>query len=117
MSISIRLNDTIWINGGEGEGSWSKNDKSMMATYFSQGKDMSCNIRSSSSPATTIINNNSQDLYAEVNDVAITSGLLTTFNNHQASQSHPNGDPEPYATTTLAMQNTNKRIMVHIFNP
>ena len=84
-----------------------------MPTYFSQVNDMQDSMRGSSSPATTIMNNNSQDLYAEVSDIAVTTGLLSTFNNHPVFQNQSNGDPEPYATTTLAMQNTNSRLVVH----
>ena len=32
---------------------------------------------------TTIMNNNSQDLYAEVSDVTMASGLLSTFHTQQ----------------------------------
>ena len=84
----------------------------MMPAHFSQACDLQGSTRGSSSPATTIINNNSQDLYAEVSDVTVTSGLLSTFNNPHAFQNPSSGDPEPYATTTLAMHNTNARLMV-----
>ena len=88
-----------------------------MPSYFLHEKhDMQNNsMRGSSSPATTIMNNNSQDLYAEVSDITMTSGLMSTF--HAQQPGYPNqfnGDPEPYATTTLAMQNTNARILVRI---
>ena len=111
-----RLNDTIWLNGGDGGGSWSKEGKCIMPTYFSQVNNIPSNMRTSSSPSTTLMNNNSQDLYAEVSDVTVTSGLLSTFNNQHAYQNQSSGDLEPYATTTLAMQNTNARIMVCTIN-
>ena len=85
-----------------------------MPTYFSQVTQNPGNVRTCYSPATTITNNNSQDLYAEVGDVTATSNLLSTFNNQHADQNQFGGDPAPYATTTLAMQNTNTRFMVHI---
>ena len=87
----------------------------MIPSYFTHGNDIHGSVRESSSPATTLVNNNSQDLYAEVSDVTLTTGLLSTFNNHPSFQ-HPSsmgmGDPEPYATTTLAMHNTTARMMV-----
>ena len=95
-------------------GPWSKDGKGMMQSYFLHDKhDIQNNsMRGSSSPATTIMNNNSQDLYAEVSDVAMTSGLMSTFHTQQPGlQNQFNGDPEPYATTTLAMQNTNARLL------
>ena len=86
-----------------------------MPSYFMHEKhDVQNNsMRGSSSPATTIMNNNSQDLYAEVSDVTMASGLLSTFHSQQPGlQNQFGGDPEPYATTTLAMQNTNARLLV-----
>eukprot|EP00095_Tigriopus_kingsejongensis_P009444 maker-scaffold108_size357748-snap-gene-2.20 protein:Tk09444 transcript:maker-scaffold108_size357748-snap-gene-2.20-mRNA-1 annotation:"conserved hypothetical protein" len=48
-------------------------------------------------------NSDGQALYAEVGD---TDEVLTTFNGFPTSKSDTsNGDPAPYATTTLAMQN------------
>ena len=109
-----RLNESQWTNGEFG-GQWSKDGKGLMPSYFMHEKhDVQNNsMRGSSSPATTIMNNNSQDLYAEVSDVTMASGLLSTFHSQQPGlQNQFGGDPEPYATTTLAMQNTNARLLV-----
>ena len=89
-----------------------------MPSYFLHEKhDVQNNsMRGSSSPSTTIMNNNSQDLYAEVSDVTMASGLLSTFHTQQPGlQNQFSGDPEPYATTTLAMQNTNARLLVRFY--
>ena len=110
-----RLNDSQWPNIGEYGGPWSKDAKGLIPSYFSQDKSIDIqnnSMRGSSSAATTIMNNNSQDLYAEVSDVTMTSGLLSTFHTQPSLQHQFNGDPEPYATTTLAMQNTNARLLV-----
>ena len=109
-----RFNESQWPNIGEYGGPWSKDAKGMIPSYFSQDKhDIQSNsMRGSSSPATTIMNNNSQDLYAEVSDVTMASGLLSTFHTQPGLQHQFNEDPEPYATTTLAMQNTNARLLV-----
>jgi hypothetical protein len=115
IDILNRLNDTRWTNADRcNGGQWTKERNGMMPAHYTQACGLQGSIRASSSPSTTIMNNNSQDLYAEVSDVTVTSGLLSTFNNPHAFQHQSSGDPEPYATTTLAMHNTNARLMVHI---
>ena len=99
--------DTVWING-TAVGWKEKEQQQHSSLHYATG----------SATAHHDMFNNQQSLYAEVGEVVNAynnNGLLTTFNN-SPQPPHPSmrpGDPAPYATTTLAMQNRT-RSMVRI---
>ena len=77
--MTARLNESFWINNSNG---------SCHSSWNNRNHD-----------------HQQQQLYAEVNDLKMTS----SFNNNQSHE------PAPYATTTLAMQNRNLNSNVSFF--
>ena len=89
--LGSRPGDTIWINNSwkgalEAVPSSNKLDSGCNGNYIQRSLDGGGGL-----------DENGQELYAEVGDCDLSGGHLTSFNR--------SGDPAPYATTTLAMQN------------
>ncbi len=101
--------DTVWVNGNTS--GWKEKE---------QQQHNSLHYATGSATAHHDLFSNPQSLYAEVGEVNVynNNGLLTTFNGSSSTanpQMRP-GDPAPYATTTLAMQNR-MRSMVSPIQP
>ena len=99
----------VWMNNGATAG-WKEKEQQQQQ----QQHNNSLHYATGNATAHHDMFNNQQSLYAEVGEIGINvynnNGLLTTFN----GPSMRSGDPAPYATTTLAMQNRT-RMMVSFY--